>query len=545
MFHSIQEVLTAHQFEVKGGLAAAGLVMVFVYYVLERLHVRRFRWIPGILLAVLAAGSVFAYAEFGRLRFGTYLNPHDVFHYYMGAKYSEETNYFNLYRCSLIADWEQKKVYHEKVIRNLETHVCNEDAHSVLAKAETYKQPFTPARWEAFKKDILYFQSLVPGWKWNDMLKDKGYNATPVWNSVARFLTERVATDNWWGMALLIAIDPILLLLMFATLWWAFGWRTTLFAVIFFGTSYMTAFPHIKGAFLRMDWVAFLVMGVCLVKKDKYKLAGALMAYSAMARVFPAIFLYGLGARCFFRGVRHAYDFARTRKLVSWSEQDKRYVAFFVTFVVVSVALVGLTRFYEGDFQRWESFSKKIVVHNNDISTTRVGFKYIFLWPVKGFGEKSVVFDQQQNVWRLILLGVLLVGLVGVFRIEDYEAIAYGFVPAFFLAAPTFYYYVMLIVVVLLFIPKLDRFPRAVGGAGLFGITVAAFALNGFMPMAFDFCFWLSCILLGLVCYMVLVCAFAGRAVAEECGPEKIDETKNETMEKKTTRSAASRRKRR
>ena len=33
---------------------------------------------------------------------------------------------------------------------------------------------------------------------------------------------------------------------------------------------------------------------------------------------------------------------------------------------------------------------QEISVHNSDISTTRVGFKYIFLGPFKTFGEKVI-----------------------------------------------------------------------------------------------------------------------------------------------------------
>ena len=522
----LQQKLIEHRHTIKAGLAAAGVVMVFVYYTLDRLRVRRLRWIPATTMILLVVASIAGYVEFGRLRFGAYMNPHDVFHYYMGAKYSEETDYFNLYRCCYLADWEQNKVFKGRTIRDLNTHSRNEATQEVRAKAAQYKEPFSAERWNEFKKDALYFQSLVPKWKWNRMLTDKGYNATPVWNMVAQFLTQRISTDSKWGMAFLTALDPVLLILMFSTILWAFGWRVTAFAIIFFGTSYMTAFPHIKGAFLRMDWVAFLTMAACCIKKEKYKTAAVLMAYSAMARVFPAVFLYGLGARCFFRGLRHAYDLLRRRRLDSWDVRDRRYVAFFLTFAFVCLALVGLTRAYDGSFHRWESFSEKIAVHNSDISTTRVGFKYIYLWPVKSFHQKGITFAEQQHTWRLILIGVLLVGLVGVLRIEDYEALVYGFVPGFFLAAPTFYYYVMLIVVTLLFLPKIQRFPRAVGAAGMFAITTATFLHPLYVKMGFEFCFWLSCLLLGLVCYMVIVCAFAhttarqGTEPGEDSNPE-------------------------
>ena len=420
-----------------------------------------------LLVALLAAA---AYFEFGWKRYGRYMNPHDVFHYYLGAKYSTEHEYFNLYRCAYLADQEMNREFRESAIRNLETHEM-EPVGAVLANAEAYKAPFTPERWEAFKRDIAYFQVCVraePG-KWTRMLRDKGYNATPVWNAVARWVAERApapwaefqvlrdeldavsgtraaAAPQWqlvalavaqcrqalgadnpalagnrqalelleqeieqlrtwggaapaedtaatrariaslvdradpgspWPMLLLTCIDLALLAFMFLALWAAFGWRVMLLAAIFYGTSFFMNFVHIKGAFMRLDWLALLVVAMCLLKRGWHGAAGGVMAYACMARIFPFIFVFGMGARLFWHVLGWIGD--RLRGAVAPRAFELGYVRFFLGLAVVSGALVGMTYHADGGMKLWRVFGDKIAVHNTDYSVTRVGFKYAVL----------------------------------------------------------------------------------------------------------------------------------------------------------------------
>lgn len=501
----------AMRFILKAVIGGAGIPMALLCCWLARRGGRKPKMAAMAVLAVLALCAVASYFEFGYLRFGRYLNPHDVFHYYIGAKYSPEVDYADLYRAVLVADMEGRALYKSPKIRNLDTHGY-EDVAGVLAHAAQYKERFTPERWAEFKKDIQFFELAVPTSKWNQVLQDKGYNATPVWNAIARFLTRFAPTDSRLGMNALIAIDPILLGITFAIVTWAFGWQAMLFAVLFFGTNFMMAFVHIRGAFLRLDWIACLVIATCLLHKRYYKTAGVLMAYSAMARVFPAIFLFGLGVKFGFKLLGYARGFWKTRKWERIDDETKRYIGFFAMFAVASVVLVGMSIVADGDAHRWDSFAKKISVHNNDISTTRVGFKYIFLAPVESFGGKAAAFEAHQTLWRVMMAVFLLALVWPARRLEDYETIPFGFAPAFFLAAPTFYYYVMLVVPLLLFAPKLYSWPRAIGLASLFVFSSLAYVINLFIPLNFLSCLILSSMLLVFVCYLAGV-AMWNRAV--------------------------------
>ncbi len=490
-------------YKIKTVVAVLAAIMVVLIKPVDKSGNKAAQRVVAAVLVVLAVVATAGYFEFGRIRYGIYMNPHDVYHYYIGAKYSHELGYFNLYRCSLIADTEGKHVYAQSVIRNLDNH-RRENVSAVLAKSEEYKRPFSPERWQEFKKDIEYFRSLVPASKWNRMLQDKGYNATPIWNMVARFLANRCSTGSPQAMMALVAIDLMLIALMLGMIKGAFDDRTLLFAIIFFGASFFMSFVHIKGAFLRLDWVTMLVMSMCLIRVERYKTAGALMSYAAMARIFPAVFLFGMGGCA-------AWALLRTRRI------DRKYIEFFAAFGVCAVLLLGLSALADGGFHYWSDFFRKIGVHNAEISTTRVGFKYVFL---RFYGSVTAgTFSQHQTMWWSIQAFVLLASFLAVRKLDDYESVAYGFVPAFFLASPTFYYYVMLIVPLFLFAPKLNKPLRSFGLMLMFLISAAAFILHFTLPLGLALSFILSCMLLGLAAYIL-----ATSLLSETSLENKLDE---------------------
>jgi len=509
---------TTARFTARAVISALVLIPLFWSCLSDRKRIRVLQRTCMAVLVLLAAVSVLAYFEFGHRRYGIYMNPHDMFHYYMGSKYSRELGYYNLYRCALIADMEEKKVYQTNpTIRNLETHRF-ESVSRVLKQADLYKEPFSEARWLEFKNDILYFQSLVPVYKWHKMLRDKGYNGTPVWNMVARFLAGRIPTSSVWGMRLLALLDVALLLIMFALVWGAFGWRVTLFALIFYGTNFMMSFVHIKGAFLRLDWVASLVIATCLIKSRYYKSAGAVMAYAGMARIFPLIFMFGMGAKPVMNLVKHAIRClkAREARVAEFWTENKRYIEFFAAFAITSLILVGLSLIDDGGSHYWKEFMHKIGVHNREFSTTRVGFKYVLIWP--WIAARLQMFGDYHTVWLIVESVVLLLSFWLVQKLEDYETIPYGFVPAFFMTAPTFYYYVLLIVPLFMFAPKLRYITRTVGLATMFLFSLSAHVIYIYTDLTLGrtLSFILSCMLLAFALYIMFASLVAAPARADE-----------------------------
>ena len=75
--------------------------------------------------------------------------------------------------------------------------------------------------------------------------------------------------------------------------WWAFGWRTMCVALAVFATNFPSRFYWTGGAFLRWDWLFYMVGGVCLVKKERPLLGGFFLGYSTLLRIFPLFIFFG------------------------------------------------------------------------------------------------------------------------------------------------------------------------------------------------------------------------------------------------------------
>ncbi len=76
-------------------------------------------------------------------------------------------------------------------------------------------------------------------------------------------------------------------------MFWAFGWRVGAIATIFWGCNAPANFYWTGGAFLRQDWIFFLIASLCLARKRKFFLAGFALTWSSLLRVFPMIFFAG------------------------------------------------------------------------------------------------------------------------------------------------------------------------------------------------------------------------------------------------------------
>jgi hypothetical protein len=259
-------------------------------------------FVRGLLVAAMALSALLAtanYTNLGAMTFGNYLNAYEFYHYYLGSKYARELGYTGLYAASLVADDETGMKFSDpkKMIRNLDTGGYI-SAEKVLQDRNRYKSRFSVERWQEWVKDIQWFKGRLVTGRWNGVLRDKGYNASPVWSTVVGgLLTNRVSTDNAFGMALLSYVDLILLSIAFGCVCWAFGLRAALFMVVLIGTHYMMHFSHMKGALVRTDFAVCLVLAVCLLKKEYYVPAGAFAAYAFLSRLFPLMFVFGLAAK--------------------------------------------------------------------------------------------------------------------------------------------------------------------------------------------------------------------------------------------------------
>lgn len=618
----------------------AAMILVVLYCILGRTWIVRrvgdtvCGFLRGLLLAGLVVTALLAagnYLSMGNLRYGSYLNAYEFYHYYMGSKYAPEIGYNELYNASLIADEETGLKFSDpkKHIRDLSTGRYR-PVTSVLNESEKQrvKSLFTGKRWEEWVGDIRWFKSKLTTGRWNGILRDKGYNASPVWSTVVGGgLSNQVSTESLWGMQLLSWLDLFMIGAAFLCVLWAFGPRPALLMIVVLGTGYMMKFSHMKGAYLRTDFCMTLVIAICMLKKNHYKIAGAVTGYSILARVFPAVFLFGLGAKLFWELVKmaraaldavwgrytrggnpwvylglillplvlvaailvwviarlpaerlaslpiawpapwYAYVFVcfpvalgglvlaaggiwglKTRRL------NMRYLQFFVTCVVTIAILVFGSIVYFGGVEIWKEYGAKIGRHNQDISPWRVGFKYVFIGRFdRGFDlsastkevlehtgdallgrtetkdprkrttyktllkkwsthTQSSIYRENQTLWWTIQVAVLLFALFAIRRLDDHTAMAFSFVPCFFLVAPTYYYYIMILVPLLFFTPQLERPSRAVGILWLLFIGMAGYYYYSMWTQKAPTYCWLSWMVMLAVLYMMMLAAFEGRS---------------------------------
>ena len=285
-----------------------------VFYEQQRAGQRRpvaERWKRFVGVALGVAGIV---VYFNGFKFGypKYYHRWDQYHYYMGAKYFREMGYDGLYKCSVIAEDElgtvsnddegvglkgkfdlTKEVRHpDKKIRNLGGDNLLIPVTDILAHPEECKSHFSPERWEKYKADVRFFRIASDKGYWEDMQKDHGYNPPPVWTILGRGFGELHGATTGY-LQLLAGLDLVYLAGMFVALFWAFGWRVFAVAGVFWGCQSSAPFYWTGGAFLRQDWLFFLVLAACLARKRWFKLAGAALVYAGLLRVFPGLAVVG------------------------------------------------------------------------------------------------------------------------------------------------------------------------------------------------------------------------------------------------------------
>jgi hypothetical protein len=280
-----------------------------------------------------------------------------------------------------------------------------------LAHPEDCKDRFTAANWEAFKEDVKFFRNSANLQYWNDMQKDHGYNPPPVWTLMGHFWAKlHPATDGY--LIFLALFDIFLFTGLFAAIYWAFGWRVFSVAAIFWGCQLPAEYFWTGGAFLRQDWLFFLVLSACLLRKHHWVLAGACFAYASLLRMFPVLLLSGMAIVAFAYLIKHK-KFA--------PHHIKVAIGGLVTSAVLFGASVGVS-----GWRAWPEFFHHISVHNSTPLTNNMGFPTVLAHSYAGRMEfvrnekhldafddwKQMRTDRLKAFRPLQLVGLLVVGLM-------------------------------------------------------------------------------------------------------------------------------------
>ncbi len=350
-------------------LGAAGLSVYEVTLIAQKKRPRTV-WVKGtaLTLAILALGAYFRFGDFGYVNF---YHRHEFFHYYLGSKYDRELGYERLYQCVAVAQADSGQTNEVRARKlmdlGIDTIVSTQGA---LSHPEDCKDRFQPPeRWEAFKADVKFFRNSANLQYWNDMQKDHGYNPPPVWTVMGHFWASlHPATDVY--LKVLASFDIVFLGGMFAALYWAFGWRVFSVAMIFWGCQLPAEYFWTGGAFMRQDWLFFLVLSSCLLRKRYYAWGGAAFAYSTLLRVFPGLLLVGMVV------VAGAYFWKHKR----FAPHHLRVAA---GGVAATVILVGVSAGIAG-WRSYPEFYHHIQVHNHTPLTNNMGLATVLAQSYSG-----------------------------------------------------------------------------------------------------------------------------------------------------------------
>jgi hypothetical protein len=322
--------------------------------------------------AVIAALAVWGYFEFGDLhQYGPYgrhfYHYHEIYHYYVGAKFYPELGNTQLYDCTYVA-WNElarEGVIIPKIrtIRSLENPMQSATASSVLAnKTRSCRARFTDQRWSQFKNDLKTLLGL--GWYnqwWETALFDLGFNPPPSWNVFGSTLAQIIPLTPF-TMELLPWIDITLVLgLASLLIFRAFGLFPTLAYLILFGNNWLSSYRWTGGSYFRQVWFFILVAGICSLQLKRFRTAGLLLGLCSAFRIFPLVFAAGA---------------AIPLAVEAWKSKENR--APFVELVGAAVSSFGISvlcSLIVYGPAHWTEFFQKIIGHNHTYYVMHIGYE--------------------------------------------------------------------------------------------------------------------------------------------------------------------------
>lgn len=426
------------------------------------------------LLAVAGVVAVLTYFNFGAFHFGNYVHAWDTFHYYVGAKYFRELGYERLYECVAVADAAEPELaarVAKRRITNLRTNVLESSA-PILAEPGRCTDHFAPARWAEFRHDVAWFRARETAARWEELSTDHGYNATPVWNVAGSLLANLGPASDGLILAL-TSLDLLYFAALLAVTAWAFGWRALAVALLVFATYFPCRFFWTGGAFLRWDWLFYLVAAVACLKQGRPWLGGLALGYTALLRIFPGLLATGpalaLGIGLV-RGLRAEWSAgwraALTRTLRA--EPVRTHLRFLAGAALAAALLLPLGAAVAGGADAYRGFVANTLKHKSTPLTNAMGLRTVVTYRPAEIGRR-LVSDQAADPWlrwkqaRLaawqrskpvagaLLAGALaLLGLAVARHPEPWLAAALGVAVIAFAVELTSYYYAFLFVPALL-----------------------------------------------------------------------------------------------
>jgi hypothetical protein len=365
-------------------------------------------------LAALGVLGVLAYFNFGAFHFnGIYVHLWDSLHHYLGAKYIDELGYDGLYDCIAVADAEDPVLgprAAQRALTDLRTNGMT-TAADVVAHPERCTARFSAARWSDFKGDVAFFRGRFPDADWQNVTRDHGFNASPVWLLLAHPLAG-AGPVTVTRLGVLAALDPLLMIAALAMLVWAFGWERAALVAVVWGTYFPGRLWWTGGSFLRWDWLAALLAGLALSRRERPVAGGVLLAYASLSRVFPAFALAGALLAA-------AVSVVRRQKV-------ERAIARVLLGAAVAAALLAPLASAVRRGPGWSDFARNLAKHTSVPSANRMGLATVVAFDpaatqraldrqggdTRGRWEAAQAGTLERRRWLWIALALVGVGAI-------------------------------------------------------------------------------------------------------------------------------------
>jgi hypothetical protein len=415
--------------------------------------------------------GVFNYYQFRNRNILDIHEYSDLTYYYLNSKYFDELGYTELYRAMLVADDQSVARFQEieryRDLTDYERLLPRETA--IQASGEVISR-FSPERWLAFRADLEFISRTRPAGGWPYFFIDHGYNPPPPWTLVGAVLTNSTPIEEvkWIAMA-----DFVLVAVLFVAIALAFGPEVLLVALAFFLCTFSGRWPVLGSALLRFDWLVALVGAVVCLRRDRHGLAGGLLMYATLNRVFPGIFALPYV-------VRLVRDTWRRRGLAA---EHKRFIA---GAVVVLVGIGGgAVAVYGVDAYRDAAINLKLHGSPESYSSHRVGLGDALLYrgerTRRELNDNGGIQGKREQLWDLHpylrAVGFLAIAFVVVVswrsRAPVYRLLWLGVFPLFCLTNPQINYYNLRLLLILFHAERWDRYPHKLGLYILFATEVA------------------------------------------------------------------------
>jgi hypothetical protein len=379
----------------------------------------RFRPAERPLLGVLGLCAIAAVASFfnlGRPQFAdrstgrpSFVHHYDMRVYFPVAKYFDELGFEGVYLASVAAYADDNAgvtlgSLGAVPLRDMDTLRMTR-VDEVEWKIRAVQKRFSPERWREFKRDMRYFRQAMGVPDYLGSITDHGGNATPLWFTVARLLFFKTYASE---STLLVGalLDPLLLLLMFLAIGRAYGVRTMLVSMVIFGANDFYMFgSNWAGATLRHDWLAYLGIGICALKLERWAAGGAILALSAMIRAFPAFALLGAVTPIGWAVWEARGDGARALAVSLYRRRDLVRLVVGTALCAIAAWLISSLVF---SFASWPDWLRKVTALEHDPSVNETNLRAF----VAGTGnDQQTILRARWPIYALCLalptLGVI------------------------------------------------------------------------------------------------------------------------------------------